>query len=1025
MALDQFGNTAIAYTGTVHFTSTDLASILPADSTLTDGTGTFTATLKTPGLETLTATDTVVSLLTGTSNTVAVSGAATHFAVSAPVAVKAGTLFTFLVTALDSAGNIATGYTGTVHISSSDHLAILLGDTTLTAGFGTFAASIQTPGSQTLTATDTLTASIAGTTTLTVTSNPATHFTIFAPTSTVAGSPTLYEVTALDSLGNIALGYNGTVHFASSDTQAFVPADATLTGGIGYFAAVLRTAGSDTLTAVDSGNSAITGSATIAVSAASASHFAVSAPAYAVTGTPFLVTVTAEDAFGNTAADYRGTVQIGSSDTAAAIPPNSTLMAGVGVFTVTLKSPGSQTITATDTTASSLTGTSNGIVSRGLTVASLTPTSTGFVATFDKPFNPTLLDLYDASIGGGIDDVLLTGPNAPQISFHGSLIISPNDQTITFVKTSNFTGPNFNPSTGVLAAGTYTVTFRSGSTGFVDSFNGPLDGADNGNPAGSNYVATFVVSAPPVVVGIPAFARGPDSVDAINLPNSATTGIPLNLSVGSGVTSGTFTLTYNAALLSISGAAVNTSLPGASLSLDAASTPGTAILDFTSPTALTASTAPVRLGGLVATVPNSAASLYKSKALLHWSSVTLNGGAIAAVGDDSVEVVAYFGDASGSANGSLSGGDASDISAVATGMSTNSALGTLAGFSAFPLADPVIIADLNNDGLVDASDVTLLNSVLAGTSRPQIPTIPTNVPITAYGPDPALSLPTNLPATPGAKVIVPVNIDTAHPFGSTGAVEAILALQYNPQVLTVSPADVQLGSLTAGWQLTTMVNPQTGEIGIDIFSTSPIQTTAGGSLVTITVGSGQWAVGSSAESAVGLSPIWLVNQVDPTGHRVFTTTVADSQGAFVLHFNSGQAAEKSGQWAVDSGQLENSGQCAIGSGQLTQNKTTLALGETASDMQFTAQSPLLTAHYLDLVLQEMAFEQPAPLLTTELDDEVLADTHALTGLIQANGVTQTDWTADHDLAYLRQSSKLAAWALGIDGFDGQGDDETD
>ena len=108
------------------------------------------------------------------------------------------------------------------------------------------------------------------------------------------------------------------------------------------------------------------------------------------------------------------------------------------------------------------------------------------------------------------------------------------------------------------------------------------------------------------------------------------------------------------------------------------------------------------------------------------------------MGDDSVEVVAYFGDASGSANGSLSGGDASDISAVATGISTNSALGTLGGFSAFPLADPAIIADLNNDGLVDASDVTLLNSVLSGTPRAQIPAIPTNVPITAYGPDPLL-----------------------------------------------------------------------------------------------------------------------------------------------------------------------------------------------------------------------------------------------------------------------------------------------
>ena len=117
--------------------------------------------------------------------------------------------------------------------------------------------------------------------------------------------------------------------------------------------------------------------------------------------------------------------------------------------------------------------------------------------------------------------------------------------------------------------------------------------------------------------------------------------------------------------------------------------------------------------------------------------MTLNGGAIAAEGDDAVQVVAYFGDASGTANGSLSGGDASDISAVATSLNTNTALGTLGGFSAFPLADPVIIADLNNDGLVDSSDVTLLNSVLAGMPRAQIPAIPTGLTIMATGPDPA------------------------------------------------------------------------------------------------------------------------------------------------------------------------------------------------------------------------------------------------------------------------------------------------
>jgi uncharacterized repeat protein (TIGR01451 family) len=71
-ALDQFNNTAAGYVGTVHFTSSDAGVILPADSTLTNGTGTFSATLNTAGPQTITATDTAVSSITGTSNTITV-----------------------------------------------------------------------------------------------------------------------------------------------------------------------------------------------------------------------------------------------------------------------------------------------------------------------------------------------------------------------------------------------------------------------------------------------------------------------------------------------------------------------------------------------------------------------------------------------------------------------------------------------------------------------------------------------------------------------------------------------------------------------------------------------------------------------------------------------------------------------------------------------------------------------------------------------------------------------------------------
>jgi hypothetical protein len=64
-AKDQFNNTNTGYAGTVHFTSSDGAAILPANSTLTNGVGTFSATLNTTGSQTITATDTVTAAIIG------------------------------------------------------------------------------------------------------------------------------------------------------------------------------------------------------------------------------------------------------------------------------------------------------------------------------------------------------------------------------------------------------------------------------------------------------------------------------------------------------------------------------------------------------------------------------------------------------------------------------------------------------------------------------------------------------------------------------------------------------------------------------------------------------------------------------------------------------------------------------------------------------------------------------------------------------------------------------------------------
>src|SRR6185369_6031605 len=125
---------------------------LPLNATLAGGVGTFVATLKTAGTQTLTATDNVASSLNGTTGNITVSATTpNHFTFGTPATATAGSGFSYSIIALDPFNNFSSGYAGTVHFSSSDSTATLPVNSTLTNGVGTFSATMRISGSQTLT----------------------------------------------------------------------------------------------------------------------------------------------------------------------------------------------------------------------------------------------------------------------------------------------------------------------------------------------------------------------------------------------------------------------------------------------------------------------------------------------------------------------------------------------------------------------------------------------------------------------------------------------------------------------------------------------------------------------------------------------------------------------------------------------------------------------------------------------------------------------------------------------------------
>ena len=215
----------------------------------------------------------------GGGNATGVKASATHLAVTASSTVTAGITFSITVQALDASNNIVATYAGVVHFSSSDAQALLPANSTLTNGVGSFSVALNTAGSQTITATDTITGSVTGTSSgIAVTAGAATHFSVTAPPNVTAGSAFSFSVTALDVSNNTATTYTGTVKFSTTDNQAGIPANSTLKNGTGTFSATLRSIGNQTITATDTVTATITGTSnSIAIKAPPASDVIIAA----------------------------------------------------------------------------------------------------------------------------------------------------------------------------------------------------------------------------------------------------------------------------------------------------------------------------------------------------------------------------------------------------------------------------------------------------------------------------------------------------------------------------------------------------------------------------------------------------------------------------------------------------------------------------------------------------------------------------------------------------------------------------
>jgi hypothetical protein len=442
-----------------------------------------------------------------------------------PASASAGVAFNITVSAQNINCNTNPAYAGTVHFTTSDGQAILPADYTFVPadnGVHTFIITLRAAGRQVVAVTDIANNSLGGSAQINVNPGPASHFLFGSePVTTTAGTAFTAFVAALDAFNNTAKGYQGTVHFTSTDGQATLPSDYNFAGqnGLHYFfnSFVLGTGGTQTISATDTADKTITGTTNgITVTPGSVDHcMVVLSPSSVIASTAANVnmTVSAKDAYNNTTPTYSGTVHFTSGDSQATLPADYSFQSadnGVHNFSAALRTAGFRTVATTDTVTSSIAGVSN-LVTVTNAAASKYSLTLPPTATQNVPF-PVRLVAQDqfsnmaknyagtaqfstSDAGGGVvlppNYTFLPGDSGQHMFSAGFTLQTPGAQSITATDVGNGAITATNPVTVVsdafiTPAGRDIRIFRANIPVIVATFTDADPGED-----GSNYTATI------------------------------------------------------------------------------------------------------------------------------------------------------------------------------------------------------------------------------------------------------------------------------------------------------------------------------------------------------------------------------------------------------------------------------------------------------------------------------------------------------------------------------------------------------
>ena len=477
-ALDAYGNVATGYAASAHFASSDASDVAPADAAFAAGVARGSLSLRKSGARTLSISE-AGGTLSGSTTAIQVGpAAAASFTLSGAGSSTAGSPATFSLAAFDRYGNAATGYAGTVHVTSSDGQAVLPADASAAGGAQSIAVTLETSGAQTVTASD---GPISASATVQVSAAGAASLTLSGlPASVAAGDPATAAITALDSFGNVATGFNGAVTLSTGDSRAQLPASVTASAGRASASFKLVTAGSWTLTAASGSMQA---QQTIAVGPGAADHVRITGlPASAHAGDTLSAALTVKDQYENTAA-FNGSLHLVLTDAAGTVSDaaatNGAATASPRFFTV-----GKQSLVVSDAV---LTGSAELDITPSSAVSyQLAPLPAVAVAGEPLTLVATALDSYgnvDTSYAASGHVAGATGDLLPADTAFSAGRLSVG---VTFTTTGSHTVTLSQVAGGIT---------RTSSTVSVNSDNAVSLAVSGGGAATAGVAASFTVKA--------------------------------------------------------------------------------------------------------------------------------------------------------------------------------------------------------------------------------------------------------------------------------------------------------------------------------------------------------------------------------------------------------------------------------------------------------------------------------------------------------------------------------------------------